>query len=169
MSSQIWAPWRMKYMTGDEKEPRCFMCAAAEDSAKFRERLVLVAQPHAVVLLNKFPYTTSHLLVAPRRHVGDLTDLADDEYDAFMRLVRESIVRLRRAVSCEAMNVGFNLGRAAGAGHAEHVHGHLVPRWPGDNNFMPVIADVRVMAEYLDDAWQRLHAAFADVPGEHAP
>jgi ATP adenylyltransferase len=168
MPTQIWAPWRMKYISGETKSAQCFMCAASEDPTKFRERLVLVTQPHAVVMLNKYPYTTSHLLVAPRRHVGDVTQLSDEEYDAFMRLVRESIVRLRGAVSCEAMNVGFNLGHAAGAGHAEHVHGHLVPRWTGDNNFMPVLADVRVMSEYLDEAWERLNAAFADVSGEHA-
>jgi ATP adenylyltransferase len=158
----------MKYISGGERDAGCFMCAAAEDRAKFRERLVLVVQPHAFVCLNKFPYTTSHLLVAPRRHVADLADLTDEEYDAFMRLVRESIVRLRRAVSCQAMNVGFNLGQAAGAGHADHVHGHLVPRWAGDTNFMPVLADVRVMSEYLDDAWKRLDEVFREIPGEHA-
>jgi ATP adenylyltransferase len=168
MSTPLWAPWRMKYIQGEEKGARCFMCEGPEDPATFRERLVLVAQPHAFVCLNKYPFTTSHLLVVPRRHVADPTDLTDEEYDALMRLVRDSLVRLRRAVSCEAINVGFNLGKAAGAGHADHLHGHVVPRWNGDTNFMPVLTDVRVMPEYLDDAWQRLNAAFADLPGEHA-
>jgi ATP adenylyltransferase len=159
----------MKYITGEEKGAGCFMCEGPSEPAKFRERLVVIAQPHAFVCLNKYPFTTSHLLVAPRRHVGDLEMLAAEEYDALMHLLRESTVRLRRAVSCEAMNVGFNLGKAAGAGHAEHLHGHIVPRWNGDTNFMPVLSDVRVMAEYLDDAWQRLNAAFADLPGERSP
>lgn len=168
MSTPFWAPWRMKYIAGEDKSAGCFMCEGPTEPAKFRERLVLVAQPHAFVCLNKYPFTTSHLLVAPRRHVADVTMLEDEEYDALMRLVRESVVRLRRAVSCEAMNVGFNLGKAAGAGHADHLHGHLVPRWNGDTNFMPVLADVRVMPEYLDEAWQRLNEAFADVPGDRA-
>jgi ATP adenylyltransferase len=158
----------MKYITGGDETAGCFMCHGPTEPAKFRERLVLVAQPHAFVCLNKYPFTTSHLLVVPRRHVGELTALSDEEYDALMRLLRESTVRLRKAVSCEAMNVGFNLGKAAGAGHADHLHGHIVPRWTGDTNFLPVLSDVRVMAEYLDDAWQRLNEAFADLPGERA-
>lgn len=169
MSTPLWAPWRMKYISGEEKGAGCFMCEGPSEPAKFRERLVVVAQPHAFVCLNRYPFTTSHLLVAPRRHVGDPADLSNEEYDALMRLVRESVARLRRAVGCEAMNVGFNLGKAAGAGHADHLHGHLVPRWTGDTNFMPVLADVRVMPEYLDEAWQRLNAAFADVAGARAP
>jgi ATP adenylyltransferase len=168
MSSQIWAPWRMKYVTGEHRDAACFMCEGPTEPAKFRERLVLVVQPHAFVCLNKYPFTTSHLLVVPTRHVGELSALSNEEYDAFMRLLRESTVRLRQAVSCEGMNVGFNLGKAAGAGHADHLHGHIVPRWTGDTNFLPVLSDVRVMAEYLDDAWQRLNEAFADVAGEHA-
>ncbi len=169
MPTPIWAPWRMKYITGEEKTPGCFFCDHPKDPSRYRENLVLVVQPHAFVCLNRYPFTTSHLLVAPRRHVADPSELEDAEYDALMRLLRESVARLRRAVSCEAMNVGFNLGKAAGAGVADHLHGHLVPRWNGDTNFMPVLADVRVMPEYLDDAWQKLNAAFADVPGEHAP
>lgn len=167
MSTPLWAPWRMKYITGEDKPAACFMCEGPTDPTKFRERLVLVAQPHAFVCLNKYPFTTSHLLVVPRRHIAEIGDLSDDEYDGLMRLVRDSIARLKKAVGCEALNVGFNLGKAAGAGHAEHLHGHVVPRWFGDSNFMPVIADVRVMPEYLDDAWQRLNAAFADLPGVH--
>jgi ATP adenylyltransferase len=86
-----------------------------------------------------------------------------------MALVRECTVRLKRTVGCEGMNVGFNLGKAAGAGVPGHVHGHVVPRWNGDTNFMPVLADVRVMPEYLDDAWRHLYATFADLPGTRAP
>ena len=168
MSTPFWAPWRMKYIRGEDERPGCFLCEVPKDRAHFRENLVLVAQPQAFVCLNRYPFTTSHLLVAPRRHVGDPMDLDAAEYDAVMHLLRESIVRLRRAVSCEAMNVGFNLGKAAGAGVADHLHGHLVPRWTGDTNFMPVLTDVRVMPEYLDEAWARLNVAFADVPGEHA-
>ncbi len=169
MTTALWAPWRMEYFDPTKKTHACFLCAIPGDAAHFRENLVVVVQPHAFVCLNRYPFTTSHLLVAPRRHVGDLTDLETAEYEALMTLLRESTIRLRRAVGCEGMNVGFNLGKAAGAGVPGHVHGHLVPRWPGDTNFMPVIADVRVMPQYLDEAWQGLYAAFADVPGERAP
>jgi ATP adenylyltransferase len=163
----LWAPWRMKYILGEEKKPGCFFCDYPKDEAAFRENLVVVVQPHAFVCLNRYPFTPSHLLVAPRRHVANPDDLEADEYMALMTLLRETIVRLRKVVSCQAMNVGFNLGRAAGAGVADHLHGHLVPRWEADTNFMPVLADLRVMPEHLDDAWQRLLPAFADLPGVH--
>lgn len=169
MSTPMWAPWRMEYILGTNKAPGCFLCDHATDLAALRENLVLVVQPHAFVCLNRYPFTTSHLLVAPRRHVADPSDLEPEEYMAVMDLLRESVVRLRKAVQCEGMNVGFNLGKVAGAGVADHLHGHLVPRWNGDTNFMPVLADVRVMAEPLDAAWRRLYPAFADLPGERAP
>lgn len=158
----------MDYILGNTKKPGCFFCEYPNDVANYRQNLVLVVQEHAFVCLNRYPFTTSHLLVAPRRHVGDPSELEEHEYAALMSLLRDSVVRLKRAVSCEGMNVGFNLGKVAGAGVADHLHGHLVPRWNGDTNFMPVIADVRVMPEYLDEAWQRLQPAFADLPGQHA-
>ena len=164
---RLWAPWRMEYITGQSKTGGCFFCEHAKDSARFRENLVLLVQPHALVCLNRYPFTTSHLLVAPRRHVADVGDLEHVEWEALTTLLRESVARLKRAVACEGMNVGFNLGAVAGAGVADHLHGHLVPRWRGDTNFMPVLADVRVMPEYLDDAWRRLWPVFADLPGEH--
>lgn len=152
-------------------EPRqaCFFCEHPAAPERFREDLVVVVQEHAFVCLNRYPFTPSHLLVAPRRHVADLADLSEAEYGGLMALLRESTVRLRRAVGCAAMNVGFNLGLHAGAGIADHLHGHVVPRWPGDTNFMPVLTDVRVMPQYLDDAWRRIYPAFADLPGERAP
>lgn len=158
----------MDYILGNTKKPGCFFCEYPNDVANYRQNLVLIVQEHAFVCLNRYPFTTSHLLVAPRRHVGDPSELEEHEYTALMSLLRDSVVRLKRAVSCEGMNVGFNLGKVAGAGVADHLHGHLVPRWNGDTNFMPVIADVRVMPEYLDEAWQRLQPAFADLPGQRA-
>lgn len=164
----------MKYIlaAGDAdkaKKRGCFFCDNPKDEASYRENLVLVVQPHAFVCLNRYPFTPSHLLVAPTRHAADPAELTDEEYAAVMGLLRESVVRLRRAVSCEAMNVGFNLGKVAGGSVSDHLHGHIVPRWTGDVNFMPVIADVRVMPEHLDEAWSRLYPAFADLPGARAP
>jgi ATP adenylyltransferase len=151
------------------KKDSCFFCDDVANAPLYRENLVVIVQEHAFVCLNRYPFTPSHLLVAPKRHVGDLSELSDVEYTSLMSLLRDSTVRLKRAVSCHAMNVGFNLGAAAGAGVADHLHAHIVPRWSGDTNFMPVLADIRVMPEYLDDAWRRLHVAFADVPGDRAP
>ena len=176
MTTPLWAPWRMKYILAGsardqtEKTAGCFLCEHPNaEPSTFRTNLVLVVQPHAFVCLNRYPFMPSHLLVAPRRHVADLADLEEAEYSALMTLLRDSAVRLRRATSCAGMNIGFNLGKAAGAGVADHLHGHIVPRWETDTNFMPILADVRVMPEHLDETWLRLHPAFADVPGEHAP
>jgi ATP adenylyltransferase len=167
MAERLWAPWRMEYILG-KKGPTCIFCDfAAAPPESYREKLVLLVQPLALVCLNKYPFAASHLLVAPRAHVSDLEALEPDAYDATMRLVRETTVRLRRATNAEGMNVGINLGRAAGAGIEGHIHAHAVPRWSGDSNFMPVVADVRVMPEHLDQTWQRLVPYFADLPGVH--
>jgi len=167
MTERLWAPWRMEYIERP-KGGACIFCDfASARPAQYRDKLVLLVQEHALVCLNRYPFTTSHLLIAPRRHTSDLTELEPGEYDAVMRLVRTCVTRLGRAVHAEAFNVGMNLGAAAGAGITEHVHLHVVPRWVGDSNFMPVLADMRVMPEYLDQAWERLVGEFADLPGEH--
>jgi ATP adenylyltransferase len=168
MTDRLWAPWRMEYILGP-KAGACFFCDhAAAPPDTYRSNLVLVVQPHAMVCLNRYPFSASHLLVAPRRHTSSLDDLSPDEYDATMRLVRESVKRLRSATRAEGFNVGFNLGKFAGAGIEEHLHAHVVPRWAGDSNFMPVIANVRVMPEYLEESWARLVPHFADLPGTHS-
>ena len=157
----------MEYILGS-KQGACIFCDfAAAPPAAYREKLVLLVQPHALVVLNRYPFAASHVLVAPRRHVSDLGALPGEEYDALMRLLRDTCARLGAATRAEGLNVGMNLGKAAGAGIAEHLHAHAVPRWNGDVNFMPVLADVRVMPEHLDDSWQRLAPLFADLPGAH--
>ncbi len=163
----LWAPWRMEYILG-QKPAECVFCTYAARGAK-REDLVLVSQPHAYVCLNRYPFAAAHLLVMPRRHTASLEDLGDEEYAALMALLRASIAAVKRAVRPEGFNVGFNLGKVAGAGIAEHLHAHVVPRWAGDTNFMPVLADVRVMPEHLDATWAKLRPCFDDVPGEKAP
>ncbi len=167
MAERLWAPWRMEYILG-QKTGACIFCDfASSPPSAFREKLVLVVQEHALVCLNKYPFSPSHLLVAPRRHASDLDHLSAVEYEATMHLLREAVARLRRVTNAEGVNLGMNLGKAAGAGIDEHLHAHAVPRWSGDSNFMPVINDVRVMPEYLDDSWQRLVPHFADLPGRH--
>ena len=164
MSERLWAPWRMQYILGP-KNPQCIFCDFATAApGQYREKLVLAVLPHALVCLNRYPFAPAHLLVAPRRHVADFGQLPPEEYEATMRLLRDAVERVRRATRPEGVNVGFNLGAAAGAGIADHMHGHIVPRWSGDTNFMPVIADVRVMPEYLDTTFgHRPH--FADLAG----
>ncbi len=165
MQPPLWAPWRMDYIVGP-KPDACVFCemskvGVGEDHLK--ELLVLVRQPHAFVCLNRYPFASGHLLVTPRRHVADLAELSAEEYQALMTLLRETTVRLRGAVGAAALNVGFNLGRAAGAGIADHLHGHVVPRWDGDTNFMPVLAEVRVMPQHLAATYAHLEKAFADL------
>jgi ATP adenylyltransferase len=169
MSSTLWAPWRMEYILG-QKGSGCVFCAFPERPVdSFRADLVLVVQPHAFVCLNRFPFSAAHLLVIPRRHVSALEDLADDEYTALSLLVRDTVRTLKTAVKPEGINVGYNLGKSAGAGIADHLHAHIVPRWNGDSNFMPVIADTRVMPQHLDDTWAALRPYFDAVSGEKAP
>jgi ATP adenylyltransferase len=167
MSERLWAPWRMEYLQRDSGASCVFCDLASSPPSTYRGKLVLVVQRHAFVCLNRYPFTGSHLLVVPRLHVANLEDLSDEQYGSTMSLVRESVVRVRRATGAEGINVGLNLGKAAGAGIAQHLHAHVVPRWTGDSNFMPVVADVRVMPEYLDQSWERLVPWFADLPGEH--
>jgi ATP adenylyltransferase len=164
MSESLWAPWRIDYILG-KKTDGCFLCAYpnATASGEREKNGVLCVREHAFVCLNKYPFAAGHILVSPRRHVASPEELTDEEYVATMALLRECVVRMKRATSPQGLNVGFNLGKAAGAGVDEHLHGHVVPRWAGDSNFMPVIADVRVMPEYLHDTYNRLRPFFEDL------
>ena len=154
----LWAPWRMTYVAG-KKEPGCIFCLAAA-TTDLRQHLVLAQHP-AVVMLNKFPYASAHLLVAPRAHVADLGGLSSDEFHAVMDTLRGATARLADTFRPDGMNIGMNLGAAGGAGVADHLHWHIVPRWVGDTNFMPMLADVRVMPEHLDATYDRLQPSFA--------
>jgi len=157
---RLWAPWRMQYLEEPAPPSGCFFCAAvaADDPAP---HLVVARDAAAVTMLNKYPYGHGHLLIAPLRHVARPEDLADAEYDALMHALRRAARALQAAFHPEGMNLGMNLGRAAGAGVADHCHWHALPRWNGDTNFMPVVADVKVMSEHLEATWARLRAHYA--------
>jgi ATP adenylyltransferase len=155
----------MEYVLA-KKDGGCVFCEYATlDASRFAEAHVLAATAHAFVVLNKYPFAAGHLLVVPNRHESALENLTADEHDALFRLVRDAASRLEKAVSAHGLNVGLNLGRAAGAGIGEHLHVHIVPRWEGDTNFMPVMADVRIMPQYLDATYQHLVSSFTDIPG----
>lgn len=146
----------MEYIRGP-REHGCIFCRyIAEDVALWRERLVLCRRHDAFVMLNRYPFASSHLMVVPVRHASDLGELTAAEHANLFELVRATASALRVAVNAEGVNIGINQGAAAGAGIAEHLHVHVVPRWRGDLNFMPVIADVRVMPEALDATYTRL-------------
>jgi ATP adenylyltransferase len=149
----------MDFILG-QRPPGCVLCGYV-GVAPAPGTLILAQSHLAYVVLNKYPYTAGHIMVVPRRHVSDVTELAAHESDAMWRLVQASVGPLRAATRCQGMNIGMNLGQVAGAGIHEHIHVHLVPRWDGDNNFMPVISDTRVMPEYLEQSWDRLAPAFA--------
>jgi ATP adenylyltransferase len=160
----------MEYILGPKGAAGCPFCEmSAAPPERFRELRVLFANEHAFVVLNRFPFAAGHLMVIPHLHGSDLAALPDATYDELFRLVRATATRLREAVGAQGINVGVNLGEAAGAGIAEHLHVHLVPRWNGDTNFMPVLADVRVIPQHLDDTWLHLSPRFADLPGRRAP
>jgi ATP adenylyltransferase len=174
---RLWAPWRLEYVTGGEPqvslpEPltwlpnadkECFLCRAAAhydpNSSADRQLRVVVRSPSVVVVLNRYPYNNGHLLVSPLRHVGDLNDMTREENATCMDLLAKFTVIYRERLNAEGFNIGLNLGRVAGAGLPGHLHWHLVPRWAGDNNFMPVLAGVRVIPQSLDALWELLQSA----------
>jgi ATP adenylyltransferase len=159
------APWRMEYI-GVPQPPGCLFCRVREASPEEdRENLVVHLAPQALVMLNRFPYNSGHVMVAPRAHVASLEALDDGATLALMRLVRQSLEILRETLSPEGFNVGANIGRAAGAGIPDHIHLHLVPRWNGDTNFMPVISEVKVVNEHLERTWDKLRKAFERLGG----
>lgn len=167
---QLWAPWRMAYISNEKPEPippgeadspaHCFICKALASTAD-RENLVAHRTEVASVILNRFPYNSGHLLIVPNRHVGNYTELSSQEMLLLQTVVSNMMNMLNAMMKPDGYNVGLNLGRAAGAGVPGHLHWHVVPRWFGDNNFMPVVGDVKVMVQSLDACWQLLREELA--------
>jgi ATP adenylyltransferase len=160
----LWAPWRSAYVTHKPHGvTRCIFCFGRLGAVERRRRLVLYAGPLALVMLNRYPYNNGHLMVAPRRHVASLELLTREELIELSTIVANSVQRLRTAYAPAGLNVGLNLGRAAGAGIADHMHWHLVPRWEGDTNFMPVIASTRVLPQSLSETCAMLEPHFKSI------
>ena len=156
----LYAPWRMDYIRSLHKdgEEACFVCqaAAAQDPAQQKQRLVLWQTPHTVVLMNRYPYTNGHLLIAPRAHKPELEELSQEEKLDLMEQTAEAVRLLKRAVSAQGFNIGTNIGRCAGAGLPGHLHQHVVPRWGGDVNFMSVVGEVQVVPEAISQLYREL-------------
>jgi ATP adenylyltransferase len=155
---RLWAPWRLEYIQSADELPGCVFCLAT--GLDDETGLVVHRGARAFVLLNKYPYAGGHLMVAPYRHCGELGELDDGEALEIHRLVSTAVGVLAETMSPQGWNLGWNLGRVAGAGVVDHVHEHVVPRWAGDTNFMPVLADVRVMPEALEATRAKLAAAW---------
>lgn len=183
---QLWAPWRLAYVSGEAAaeaakaetakaaklefppgaDPDCFICRAVADSDDAGNRVV-ERSGESIVILNRFPYNNGHLLVAPAAHRGRLDELEDSHHVDIQRLVAKYVLLFERLMKAEGFNVGLNLGRVAGAGLPGHLHWHVVPRWHGDTNFMPAIAGLRVIPQSLDALWEMLREANAQ-PDEGA-
>lgn len=157
---ELWAPWRLEYIKSADEDAGCVFCAAVEGDDE--ERLVVKRGVKAIVLLNKFPYSSGHFMVAPSRHLGEYGELDEEEVLELHALASAGMRALAGLYAPQGYNLGWNLGRVAGAGIVDHVHLHVVPRWGGDTNFMPVLADVKVLPEHLADTRARLGAAWPD-------
>jgi ATP adenylyltransferase len=159
VTKPLWAPWRLEYVQNADEEPGCVFCRALEGDDE--ERLVVHRGKRAFVVLNKFPYSSGHLMVAAQRHLGEFGALDDEEVLEIHRLAERGMHALGELYEPDGYNLGWNLGRVAGAGVVDHVHLHVVPRWSGDTNFMPVLADVKVLPEHLQESRRKLAARFS--------
>lgn len=154
----IWAPWRMAYIE-TEKPSGCILCLKPRQNQDAANYILYRAKTNFIIL-NRYPYNPGHLMVAPYRHVASPEELSREELLEHAELVTRSLGILRQSLGCGGFNLGMNLGSIAGAGLTEHVHSHIVPRWPGDTNFMPVITSTRVIPQALKDTYQKLKDKF---------
>jgi len=155
----LFAPWRMEFVEGHREDQECVLCTLSRSEVS-KAGLVLYSGQSMYVVLNKFPYSNGHLMVVPRRRLGDWTALNPDELMEMGTLTQRCIQTLTRAFSPQGFNLGVNLGRASGAGIADHVHQHIVPRWVGDFNFMPLFSETKVISEHLERTYERLVEAW---------
>lgn len=156
---RLWSPWRLAYVTATGQTSGCIFCHAIA-AAPTDAPLCVFRGTHGYVILNLYPYNNGHLMVVPNRHVGSLSQAQPDELAELMQLLRLAELALTEAYQPHGLNVGINLGKAAGAGVLEHLHIHVVPRWNGDTNFMTVVGDTRVLPEHLEQVAERLRPIF---------
>ena len=155
---KLWAPWRLEYITA-ESSGQCVFCLD-DDLNLDAERLVLLRGERVFVVMNRYPYSNGHLLIVTYRHLHDLADLESDEILEIHRLLTLCQQVLRDSCAAQGFNIGWNIGQVAGAGIADHLHLHIVPRWAGDTNYMPVLADLRVIPQYLNETYTTLEPIF---------
>ncbi|OMH41232.1 HIT family protein [Desulfurobacterium indicum] len=161
----LWAPWRLSYVqkVTESKGSGCFICDAFNDSPENdKKNLLLHRGKKALVILNRFPYNTAHLMICPVRHTGDFETLLPEEMAEIDELLKKSIRVIRRAYNPDGFNVGLNLGKPSGGSHDTHIHYHIVPRWNGDTNFMPIIGGVKVIPQSLEETYDILKKFWSD-------
>ena len=159
---RLYSPWRSQYIEGLEKSEGCFLCKAYQENND-EKNLLLYRGERAFVILNLFPYNAGHLMVCPNEHIGDFTVLDDKTLYEISLLTKDMVKLLKKVLKPDGFNVGYNLGRAAGAGLETHIHNHIVPRWIGDTNFMPVLGEVRVISQDLKEIYFKLKEGLKDV------
>lgn len=158
---RLWAPWRLSYVTQTgPKRPGCFFCHAWQERDRREEHLALAHGRYAFVMMNRFPYNSGHLMVATARHIGEMEEVNADEAQELWHLMVLCKTILRDRLKPDGFNVGINQGGCAGAGVTDHLHIHIVPRWHGDTNFMPVLADTKVLPQALEAGYRELRSAF---------
>jgi ATP adenylyltransferase len=158
MAERLWAPWRIEYIRS-EKPAGCIFCDKPKEN-KDAENYILYRGKKNFVILNAYPYNPGHLMVVPFRHIGKLEDMTPEERNEHYQIVSRAVAVLRKETKTDNFNVGMNLGRVSGAGIDDHIHTHIVPRWNGDNNFMPVISDTRVMSDSMAGVYNQLKGKF---------
>ncbi len=157
---RLWTPWRREFVEGsDKREGECFLCAIPAEHDD-RGNLLLLRAERVFVVLNRYPYNTGHLMVAPYAHTGDLANLEAPIAAELMHVTQQSLDVLQQGYRPDGFNIGANIGRDAGAGFAEHMHWHIVPRWEGDGNFISVLASTRVLSQSLEDSFKQLRPLF---------
>ena len=168
---QVFAPWRIEWVKRDAKNPRVDDCVFCElpEWENDRENLLVARSPHSFALLNNAPYNPGHVMVIPHAHTGDYRDLTDEQLLDHARLKQRTFEAIETGLDPEGANVGLNLGKVAGGSIGDHLHTHVVPRWHGDTNFMPIVSDTTVIVEALDATYDHLHEAFADQEGATVP
>lgn len=154
---RLWTPWRMAYIKGEARAEGCIFCdLPALDASNDRDSLIVARGDTAFVILNKFPYNSGHLMVAAYRHTAEYEALTTDEHAEIASLTARCVAALKQAYGPEGFNLGYNLGRAGGAGIADHLHNHVVPRWTGDTNYMTTVGGTKVLPESLEETYDKL-------------
>ncbi len=162
----LWTPWRLEHVLGNTLPEEGCLFEPPGKKKHDKKLLLLYRDDKTVVLLNRFPYTNGHLLVAPMRHVAELTELDTIESSALMSMIQQCSEILKNHLNFDGLNIGCNIGASAGAGIADHLHFHLVPRWNGDHNFMTVLADIRTIPEHIDQTFDRLLPYFSEISNQ---
>jgi len=165
----LWTPWRSTYMKAKKAKSGCIFCAAAQNPADDRETLVVYRGKYCFIILNRYPYTSGHLMIVPYNHVSKLTSISAEGAGEMIELARSAEQVLEAVYRPEGLNMGMNFGAAAGAGITQHIHLHMLPRWSGDANFMTTVANTRIIPEAIGDTYDKVSHAFGERNGDARP